>query len=101
MQRQIVLSNSAKNSLNQLFKYLETNWSNNVKLKFISKLENKLKVVRETPEIFAKSEIKAGLRKCVITRQTAMYYTFDEKSIYILTVFDNRQNPQDLEERVK
>ncbi len=45
MQRQIVLSNSAKNSLNQLFKYLEANWSNNVKLKFISKLENKVKVL--------------------------------------------------------
>ena len=101
MQMQVVLSKTAEIKLDKLLTYLETNWSENVKLRFISKLENRLNVVRQKPEAFPKSEIKKGLYKCVITRQTSMYYTFDDEAIYILTVFDNRQDPNKLKEEVK
>jgi len=70
-------------------------------LRFISKLEHRLNIVRQKPEAFPKSEIKKGLYKCVITRQTTMDYTFDENVIYILTIFDNRQDPSKLKEEVK
>lgn len=53
------------------------------------------------PEVFPKSNIKSGLYKCVITRQTTMYYTFNEKSIYVLTIFDSRQDPEKLKDEVK
>ena len=101
MRRQIVLSRTAEKKLDKLFNYLETNWSEKVKLSFISKLEQRLSIVQQKPESFPKSEIKNDLHKCVITRQTTMYYTFDEKDIFVLTVFDNRQNPEKLEAEVK
>ncbi|MEM9547485.1 MAG: type II toxin-antitoxin system RelE/ParE family toxin [Bacteroidota bacterium] len=100
MQRQVVLSKTAEIKLDNLLTHLKTNWSENVKLRFISKLEHRLNIVRQKPEAFPKSEIKKGLFKCVITRQTTMYYTFDENVIYILTFFDNRQDPSILKEEV-
>ena len=36
MQRQVVLSKTAEIKLDKLLTYLETNWSENVKLRFIS-----------------------------------------------------------------
>lgn len=101
MQRQVVLSKTAEIKLDKLLTYLETNWSENVKLRFISKLEHRLNIVRQKPEAFPKSEIKMGLCKCVITRQTTMYYTFDENVVYLLTIFDNRQDPDKLKEELK
>ena len=101
MQRQIVLSKTAQSKLDKLFIYLETNWSEKVKLRFITKLEQRLQIVKQQPEAFPKSEIKEGLHKCVITRQTTMFYTFDEKKIYLLTIFDNRQDPDKLKDEVK
>ncbi len=101
MQRQVVLSKTAEIKLDKLFIYLETNSSENVKLRFISKLEHRLNIVRQKPEAFPNSEIKKGLYKCVITRQTTLYYTFDENVIYIITIFDNRQDPSKLKEEVE
>lgn len=92
MLRQIVLSKTAEKKLYNLFMYLQTNWSEKVKLIFISKLEQRIQIVRQKPEAFPKSKIKKGLHKCVDTRQTTLYYTFDEKSIHVLKIFDNRQN---------
>ena len=101
MTRQVILSQTAAKKIDNLLTYLETNWSENVKLKFISKLEYRISIVRQKPEAFPKSKIKKGLHKCVITRQTTIYYTFDEKSINILTIFDNRQSPDKLIEELE
>jgi plasmid stabilization system protein ParE len=101
MKRKIVLTKTAEKRLNDLLEYLENAWSTKVKLKFISKLEQGLEIVKEKPEAFSVSSVKKGLHKCVITRQTSIYYTFDEQKIYVLTVFDNRQDPNKLEKDSK
>ena len=38
-----------------------------------------------------------GLRKCVVTRQTTVFYKYSDTTIYIVSLFDNRQNPQSLD----
>jgi len=96
MQRQIVLSKIAEKKLDNLFEYFESNWTEGVKLRFISKLENSIQIIQQNPETFPKSAIRQGLHKCVISRQTTMYYTFDDTVVYILTIFDNRQDPEKL-----
>lgn len=101
MKRKIVLTRTAEKRLNDLLEYLENAWSTKVKLNFISKLEQRLDVVKDKPEAFPMSSIKIGLHKCVITRQTTIYYTFDEQKINLLTVFDNRQDPNKLEKDVE
>lgn len=62
--------------------YLETDWSEKL---------------RQNPKACAQSKIRKGFYKCVITKQTTVYYTFDSDMIYLLMLFDNRQDPKILD----
>lgn len=60
MLRQIVLTKTAVKKLDKLLNLLETNWSKNVKLGFITKLEHQFQIIQQMPEAFPKSKIKKG-----------------------------------------
>jgi hypothetical protein len=47
--------------------------------------------------LFAESKVLNGLRKSVLTPQTSIYYRLNNNEIQIVTLFDNRQNPEKLE----
>lgn len=94
--KKIVLTKRASFRLEELFKYLESEWSEKVKNDFISKFENAIYQIQKYPEIAPKSNIIYNLHKYVVTKQTSIIYRIDEKSITILTIFDNRMNPADL-----
>lgn len=96
MERKVVISKIAEGKLEKLFEYLLKNWSFKVKSDFIKKLDKNISLIKFHPESFPQSAIDPALRKCVITRQTTLFFKFDEKEIKILTIFDNRQNPDKL-----
>jgi len=96
MNRKVIISKTAEKKLSSLFKYLLENWSAKVKSNFIKKLEYNIELIRLEPETFPESPKDPGLRKCVITKQTTLYYRFDTKQIKIVTIFDTRQNPNTL-----
>ncbi|MCF6279292.1 MAG: type II toxin-antitoxin system RelE/ParE family toxin [Flavobacteriaceae bacterium] len=59
--------------MERLFDYLLAKWSVKVKNDFIKKLDKNLLLIKKHPESFPLSQ-KVGLRKCVITKQTTLYY---------------------------
>ncbi len=93
MSRKVIISKTAEKKLRSLFDYLLENWSAKVKSDFIEKLDHTIDIIRLEPETFPESQKDPGLRKCIITKQTTLYYRFDSKNIIILTIFDTRQNP--------
>jgi plasmid stabilization system protein ParE len=99
--RTIKLSKLASKKLDLLLEYLEKDWSVKVKSDFIRKLDKSLNQIRKFPESTEKSEIKKDLHKCVITKQTSLYYKYDDKSIKVVTIFDNRMNLKKLINEVK
>ncbi len=99
--RSVVLSKTAANKLEILLKYLEVEWSEKVKHNFIEKLDNSIEQIRRYPLSCEKSQLKLGLHRCVVSKQTTLYYTFDTKRIFIVTIFDNRMNPNKLKEETK
>jgi plasmid stabilization system protein ParE len=99
--REIILSRTAAIKLENLLNYLEGEWSSRVKQKFIQKLDNSIHLIQNYPLSFEKSEIKIDLYRCVVTKQTTLYYKFDSKKVYIVTVFDNRMNPKKLKKETK
>ena len=101
MERNIIISKIAERKLEELFDYLVENWSLKVKSDFIKKLDKNISLIKSQPESFAQSEKDPDLRKCVVTKQTTLYFRFDEKQIKILTLFDNRQNPDKLTTELK
>jgi len=100
MSRKIVLSKRASGKLDKLLEYLETEWSIRIKNNFIKKLDRSLQILKEKPESSPKSDRVNGLYKCVVTKQTTVYYKFDNKKLYVVTIFDTRQNPKRLNKEI-
>ena len=96
MSRTVIISKLAERKLEKLFDYLVAKWSVKVKSEFIKKLDKSILAIREQPESFPSSEKGKGLRKCVVTKQTTLYYRFDKEKIKIVTLFDTRQSPKKL-----
>ncbi len=96
MSRRIIISQIAEKRLEMLFTYLLEEWSYKVKSDFIKKLDKNVEFIRHQPESFPESDKQNGLRKCVITKHTTLYYEFNDNEIQILTLFDTRQDPKKL-----
>ncbi|WP_299157074.1 type II toxin-antitoxin system RelE/ParE family toxin [uncultured Christiangramia sp.] len=96
MSRKIKISQIAEEKLELLFEYLLEEWSYKVKSNFVKKLDKNIQIIKNQPESFPKSDKQDGLRKCVITKQTTLFYEFNDTEIHILTFFDTRQDPKKL-----
>lgn len=96
MKPEIRISKNAAKKLGNLFEFLENEWSLKVKNDFIQKLEKSLEQIKKLPDSFPESEKLKGLRKCVVTKQTTIFCKHSDKTIDIVTVFDNRQDPESL-----
>jgi plasmid stabilization system protein ParE len=90
--RDIVLSKRAAQKLEKLLEYLETEWSERVKNNYIVKFDRIVNQMGTFPEIGQKSEIIKGLHRLVITKQSTIYYRFDNKHVKIATIFDTKEN---------
>ncbi len=75
-------------------------WSVKVKTDFVEKLDSSIEIIKNQPELFPESKKGKGLRKCVITKQTTLYYRYNSKRINIVTLFDTRQNPNKLDKEI-
>ncbi|MDC9721467.1 MAG: type II toxin-antitoxin system RelE/ParE family toxin [Urechidicola sp.] len=101
MSRTVIISKLAERKLDKLFEYLIAKWSIKVKNEFVKKIDKSISVIKEQPESFPSSEKEKGLRKCVVTKQTTLYYRFDQEKIKVVTIFDTRQNPKKLKSDIK
>lgn len=93
MKREIIFSKNAEKTLIDLLEYLELKWSIKVRDKFISKLDKSIYLIQNEPGIFPKSQINKEQYRCVLSKQTTIYYKYNSKQIRILSLFDTRQNP--------
>jgi plasmid stabilization system protein ParE len=96
MMRKIKLSKRASNRLEKLLEYLELEWSLKVKEDFLNKLDKSLTRIQKFPDSCQQTDFVKGLHMLVVTKQTSIYYRYDPKNITIVTLFDNRMNPDKL-----
>jgi len=99
MKRDVRLSKRAEKRLESLLVYLEKEWSAKVKHEFIQKLDKSLVQIQKYPDSFPVSGKISGLRKCLITRQTTMFYKYSDTTVDVVIVFDDRQSPESLIEK--
>lgn len=94
----VFLSDQAALKLLQLNTYLLQKWNRKVRNEFIEKLSQKLNQISIQPESCPQSKDFDGLYKCVVTKQTTLYYRIllDRNEIEVITIFDTRQNPDNL-----
>ena len=99
--RTIKLSTRASKKLDKLLKYFETEWSFKVKSDFIKKLDKSLKQIQKYPDSCQQTDFVKRLHMLVVTKQTSIFYRFDSKTISVVTIFDNRMNPEKLKKETK
>ncbi len=94
----IFFSDLAKINVKQLTEYLNEQWGDKVKAEFLIKLTRKIEQISSNPESCPKSMQFGGIYKCIITKQTTLFYrvNFDKDEIEIITLFDSRQDPDKL-----
>jgi plasmid stabilization system protein ParE len=91
----VIWSAEAVENLEKIITYLEANWTEKEIRKFVKKLEKQITVIKSQPHSFPKSQFIEA-RKSVLSEQTTIFYKVYADAIYIVTMFDNRQNPENL-----
>lgn len=88
----IILSPEASRQLEHLFEYLENEWSPDVRSRFQQRFYRFVNTIKLMPNAFPASGTFPGCRKCVVSKQTSIYYRIieEESVIQIVTVWDNR-----------
>ena len=97
----IFLSPLAERKLELLLDFIETKWSSKTRKEFLAKLTKSFNQISQLPKSFPESEGFPNLFKCIVTKQTSMFYRIKGKEIEIITIIDNRQNPSSIEEELK
>ncbi|XOV95014.1 MAG: type II toxin-antitoxin system RelE/ParE family toxin [Bacteroidota bacterium] len=98
MARRIIWTKIAQEDRKQIFEY----WNNRNKSKQYSKklqslIKESLHLVGNNPLIGKKSDLKDVRIK--IVRDYQLFYQFTEDSVFVLSVWDSRQDPDKLEIR--
>ena len=93
---QVIFSKRAKVRLENLLDFLEKEWSKKSKNDFINKLDRSIAQISKLPVSCPESKKFKGLFKCVVTRQTTIFYRIKDQTIQVITLFDTRQNPNKL-----
>jgi len=91
----------AEKKLFQLLDYLESEWGLNSKATFVKKLRTAIKNLEVVPYSFPLADAKIGIHKCVVTKQTSIYYRIRNEEIEIITLMDNRQDQEKLFKEIK
>ena len=91
--KKIIVSKTALRNTLAIAEYLEYKFSLKVRNEFIEKLEKGFEMICTNPEVFPKSEVNPNQFRFVLTKQTTIYYKFNNKEVRILALFDTRQKP--------
>ena len=92
----VTISERAEQNLDNIVRHLETEWSARVRDKFLEILKAKIEQIAEMPYMYEASSKKKTVRRCVVNKQTSLYYRAKKEEIEIITIQDNRRNPKKL-----
>ena len=91
--RQLTFSRRSINDIRKISEYIEFKFSLRIKIEFLEKLQKNLDYISSNPENVPLTEYEF-LRKCVVSKQTSIFYKIRSKDIAVVSVFDTRQNPK-------
>jgi plasmid stabilization system protein ParE len=89
-------SERAANDLDIIVTYLRLQWSDKVAEKFIKKTEDIIAQLRIKPTLYPVIVERQEIRRVVITQHNSLYYKITDDIIYIVTIFDTRQDIEKL-----
>jgi plasmid stabilization system protein ParE len=97
----VFLSPLAEKKIQFLLEYLEQEWSIKSREIFITKLLKKLDQISRQPNSCINSKEYPNLYKCIVTKQTSLFYRINSDEIEVITLIDNRQDPEKIEIEIR
>jgi len=97
----INISKTAEENLDAVLNFIEARWSEKSKEMFLVKFQKAISIISMNPGIFPKSSINKKYRKCVVTKQSSLLYSFGSNEIRIHSIFDTRQDPNKIKKDIK
>jgi plasmid stabilization system protein ParE len=92
-------SEEAIDNLRNIIEYLQENWTIKELRTFSKKLDEQVELIRRKPATYKASKRLQGTRECVVTKHNTLFYVYDESTVFIAVLWDNRQNPNKLKEK--
>jgi len=94
MAKKIKQSKLFAKKVTNLLEYLEMNWSKKVADEFKKILDEKMLRLIDKPKSGINSTKVSEVRWILITKHNKLFYRIKGEIIYIITLFDTRQNPK-------
>jgi plasmid stabilization system protein ParE len=92
----LVWTDEALNGLKDIIDYLEKKFPEKDIKKFAKKFDRQIELIKKNPESFTLSPKSKTIRRSVVAKLTSIYYRIDGDTITLVTIYDNRKNPDDL-----
>ena len=96
MTKQIAWSPLAERDFANILEYLSGNWDDKVTNQFIDLTEEVIRQISNNPRQFPMIYKKEKIRKCVLTKHNTLFYRDCKSQVYILRIYDTRQDPETL-----
>lgn len=93
MSREIEWSPRATKEYLSLIDYLLIEWGEKTTKKLSERLQSVLTTISERPEIYPATNLRKNIRRCVLSKQTSLYYRVKPNKIELVSLFDNRKSP--------
>lgn len=88
-------SKQAKHELIDILEYIRNKWSDPSALRFYALFLKKIDLIRENPQRYPKVP-GDEVSRILVNSKVTLFYEFNPEEIKILSVFDNRRNPDSL-----
>ena len=85
-------STRAKNDLDNIYMFLTENWTMREAEAMLDIVQKFEELVGQYSDVFKSSSTFPNCRLAILYRNLTAVYYFDGKTVFILTLFDNRSN---------
>lgn len=95
---QVIWSNKAKITYFKILDYLKDNWTKREIVRFAKRSQIVIQAICKNPQLFPTNLNHKDIRRAIVDKNNSFFYKVDsyKQIIYILTFYDNRQDPNKL-----
>lgn len=97
----VFLSPLAEHRIEGILAFLRAEWGEPARDRFIAKLRSSLELIGRYPGGAPSSSAMPGVRRLVVTKQTAIYYRVAQDAVEVITVIDTRQDPEAIKRELR
>ncbi len=92
----VIWTEKAEETFHQNIAYLEEKWTQSVIDDFIEKTDESILAISNHPLVFPVVRKKKRVHKCLVVKQISLFYRVVGDEIYLVTFWNNFQNPKKL-----